>query len=79
MAEVWGSWLEGQLQGLEQQHLQRSLRPIIATNNPVHVVVPRETMESWVRGDYSAGECSVPGGAHAPEVCLQLFEDIKHY
>lgn len=35
---------------------------------PAQVIVPRETLDSWIRGECSLGECSVASGELAPKV-----------
>jgi hypothetical protein len=65
---AWEAWLSSSLAALEGRQLLRSLRPVVPTDSPVEVVVPRETMAEWLAGTLSTGACSVQPGDPAPLV-----------
>ena len=65
---AWDAWLASSLATLEGRKLLRSLRPVVPTDSPVEVVVPRETMAQWLAGTLSAGECAVQPGEPPPPV-----------
>lgn len=65
---AWDAWLAGSLARLEAAQLLRSLRPVLPTESPVHVLVPPDTLASWLGGTVSAGACSVAPGDPPPPV-----------
>lgn len=65
---AWDAWLSSSLAALEGRQLLRSLRPVVPTDSPVEVIVPRETMAEWLAGTLSTGACSVQPGDPPPLV-----------
>ena len=65
---AWDEWLASSLAALDGRKLLRSLRPVVPTDSPVEVVVPRETMAQWLAGTLSAGACTVQPGEPPPPV-----------
>ena len=65
---AWDEWLTSSLATLDGRKLLRSLRPVVPTDSPVEVVVPRETMAQWLAGTLSAGACTVQPGEPPPPV-----------
>jgi 8-amino-7-oxononanoate synthase len=49
MADAWNSWIDGSLQQLNENHLTRVLRPLVATQSAVRVRAGAEIVETAPR------------------------------